>query len=69
MGIGVFFILVLALAVIAILCAGLYVIAAWLRHEELSEGGEQRGRPEEGERRPRRRKVKNEQRTRFVGSR
>jgi sensor domain CHASE-containing protein len=64
MEIGAFFILLVVAAVIAVLGGAVYVIAAKLRHKELSPDA----REPEHEQRPVHRQVESEQNTDFVGT-
>ncbi|HEX4466656.1 MAG TPA: hypothetical protein VH025_05675 [Solirubrobacteraceae bacterium] len=64
MEIGAFFILVIVVVVVAVLGGIVYVIAAKLRHKELSPNAEEPARNE----RPAHHEVENEQNTDFVGT-
>jgi heme/copper-type cytochrome/quinol oxidase subunit 2 len=66
MEIGAFFILVIVAAVIAVLGAIVYVIAAKRRRQEL---GQDAAEPSGERPRPRHRAVETEQNTEFVGTR
>lgn len=72
MEIAAFFILVIALIVLAVLGGGVYAVAMWLRHRQLDpEGDKVEGSGEEAEThaRPEHVEVESTQRARFVGTR
>jgi hypothetical protein len=70
MEIGAFFILVILFVVLAGLGGGVYLIATWLRHEQLDQEDEVEGPADAEEHaRPEHVRVDTEQKVRFVGTR
>jgi len=70
MAIGAFFILILVLIVVAVLGGGVYLIAMWLRHQQLDPDAEvpHTNSDPEPEPRPEHVRMDTEQKVRFVGT-